>query len=124
MRVLLVSANRERLPSPVVPLGVLSVAAAVRDEHEVRVLDLCFEPDPHGAIRRAIAAFAPEVVGIGLRNLHSNAYDGMERLTEQVGSSAVSVVDVGQHILEDVRQFVGGVTQSDDMCLVCFGRLE
>lgn len=49
---------------------------------------------------------------------------GLERLTEQVGSSAVSVVDLGKHILDDVREFVGGVAQSDDMCLACFGRVD
>lgn len=82
MRVLLVSANREMLPSPVVPLGVLSVAGSLRDgdAHQVFVLDLCFEDDPHRALRDAVAAFSPEVVGIGIRNLHTNAYDGMERL--------------------------------------------
>ena len=80
MRVLLVSANRELLPSPVVPLGVLSVAGAVRDVHQVRVLDLCFERDPHLALQTAIAEHVPDVVGFGIRNLRTNAYDGMERL--------------------------------------------
>ncbi|MGZ3417164.1 MAG: B12-binding domain-containing radical SAM protein [Polyangiales bacterium] len=83
MRVLLVSANRERLPSPVVPIGVLSVAASVRDAHEVEVLDLCFEGDPEQALRSAIGRFSPEIVGIGLRNLHTNAYDGTERLIDE-----------------------------------------
>jgi sigma-B regulation protein RsbU (phosphoserine phosphatase) len=49
---------------------------------------------------------------------------GLERLMEQVSSSAVSVNDLGQHILDDVRQFVDGHAQSDDMCLACFGRVE
>ena len=80
MRVLLVSANREKLPSPVVPIGPLAVAASLRDEHDVRLVDLCFEEDPRAAVERAVAAFDPEVVGVGLRNLHTNAYDGMERL--------------------------------------------
>ncbi len=80
MRVLLVSANRELLPAPVVPLGVLSVAAAARREHDVHVLDLCFEPDPHQALAQALKRLHPDVVGVGLRNLHTNAYDGSERL--------------------------------------------
>src|SRR5256885_5682631 len=80
MRVLVVSANREMLPSPVVPIGPLAVAAALRDAHEVRLLDLCFEPDARRAIERAVRDFDPEVVGLGLRNLHTNAYDGMEAL--------------------------------------------
>jgi serine phosphatase RsbU (regulator of sigma subunit) len=49
---------------------------------------------------------------------------GLERLKNQIGSPALNVADFGQLILEDVRQFVNGVDQSDDMCLVCFGRVE
>ena len=49
---------------------------------------------------------------------------GLERLTKEISSPAISVGDLGQHILEDVRKFVGGFDQSDDMCLVCFGRVE
>ncbi len=49
---------------------------------------------------------------------------GLERLMEQVSSSAVSVGDLGQHILDDVNKFVDGYAQSDDMCLACFGRVE
>ncbi len=74
MRILLVSANRERLPSPVMPLGLLSVAAALRDAHEVALVDLCFEEDAEAAVARAAAAFAPDLIGVGLRNLHGNDY--------------------------------------------------
>lgn len=91
MRVLLVSANRERLPSPVMPIGVLAVAGAVRDAHDVRVLDLCFEEDPKAAIARAVAEHAPDVVGLGLRNLHSNAYDGSEALIAQYQDVAATL---------------------------------
>lgn len=48
---------------------------------------------------------------------------GIDRLAKQVGTSAVNVEELGQHILEDVNQFVDGFAQSDDMCLACFGRL-
>jgi sugar phosphate isomerase/epimerase len=83
MRVLLVSANREQLPSPVVPLGLLSVAGGLAGAHEVRLTDLCFEPDPLAAVARAVEDFRPDVVGVGIRNLHTNAYDGTERLIEE-----------------------------------------
>jgi phosphoserine phosphatase RsbU/P len=49
---------------------------------------------------------------------------GLDRLKNQIASPQVSVADFGRYILEDVRQFVNGVDQSDDMCLVCFGRVE
>jgi radical SAM superfamily enzyme YgiQ (UPF0313 family) len=93
MRALLVSANRERLPQPVVPLGVLSVAGALREAHDVRVLDLCFEDDPSEALKAAIAAFSPEVVGVGIRNLHTNAYDGTEGLVDEYAGLARVIRD-------------------------------
>lgn len=47
---------------------------------------------------------------------------GIERLSKQVGAPAASVADLGRHVLEDVRRFVDGYAQSDDMCLCVFGR--
>src|SRR5690606_22402957 len=47
---------------------------------------------------------------------------GLERLRAQVESRAVGVEELGQHVLADVRKFAGDFPQSDDMCLVCFGR--
>lgn len=49
---------------------------------------------------------------------------GIERLKQQLNDPAVNVRDFGQHILDDVSKFVDGFDQSDDMCLVCFGRVE
>jgi sigma-B regulation protein RsbU (phosphoserine phosphatase) len=49
---------------------------------------------------------------------------GLDRLTQQISRPAASVVDLGQLILDDVRRFVDGFSQSDDMCLACFGRVE
>ena len=46
---------------------------------------------------------------------------GLEQLGRKIGAKTVSVADLGQHILDDVREFVGGHPQSDDMCLACFG---
>jgi serine phosphatase RsbU (regulator of sigma subunit) len=49
---------------------------------------------------------------------------GIDRLKQQISSPALSVVDFGEHILEDVSRFANGYDQADDMCLVCFGRAE
>jgi len=90
--VLLVSANREHLPAPVVPLGLLSIAGALRAAgHEVGFVDLCFEREPLTALTSAIHAFAPTVVGLGLRNLHSNAYDGTDRLVAEYEGVAQAI---------------------------------
>jgi radical SAM superfamily enzyme YgiQ (UPF0313 family) len=93
MRVLLVSANRERLPSPVAPLGLMQIAAVLRDDgaHEVALADLCFEDDPLGAVERAVRDVRPDVVGVGIRNLHTNAYDGTERLVAEYADTVRAV---------------------------------
>ena len=42
MRVLVIAANQEQKPDPVVPLGAAFVAAAARDAgHEVCLFDAC-----------------------------------------------------------------------------------
>ncbi len=74
MRVLLISANTERINMVTIPLGLGVVAAATRRVgHDVDVLDLLVEPDPAAAVRRAIAAFAPDVIGISVRNIDDQA---------------------------------------------------
>jgi serine phosphatase RsbU (regulator of sigma subunit) len=47
---------------------------------------------------------------------------GNDRMRRQVGSDIQNVVELGRHILDDVRSFVGDHRQSDDICLTCFGR--
>jgi len=49
---------------------------------------------------------------------------GIERLKKRVSEEAVNASELGEHVLADVRMFVGGHAQSDDMCLACFGRDE
>jgi len=75
MRVLLVSANQERSPDPVAPLGVCYVATATaRAGHEVAVLDLCFSTSVADEVAAAVARTRPEVIGISLRNVDNCAY--------------------------------------------------
>ncbi len=52
----------------------------------------------------------------------TNELYGLERLEQQLAADAVSVGALGKQILDDVRKFVGTRSQSDDMCLACFGR--
>jgi len=70
MRVLLISANTERINMPAPPLGAAMVAAATRScGHEVELVDLLGAADPAAAARAAVAAFTPDVVGISVRNI-------------------------------------------------------
>jgi len=75
VRVLLVSANQEKSPDPVAPLGVCYVAtAAAAAGHDVRVVDLCFTDDVEGEIGRAVAAHRPGAIGVSLRNVDNCAH--------------------------------------------------
>ncbi len=47
---------------------------------------------------------------------------GLPRLERQLATKSVPVAELGRLILDDVKRFVGGRPQSDDMCLACFGR--
>jgi serine phosphatase RsbU (regulator of sigma subunit) len=52
-----------------------------------------------------------------------NELYGLERLRKRIGKPVKDVAELGHEILNDVKSFVGGHPQSDDMCLVCFGRV-
>jgi radical SAM superfamily enzyme YgiQ (UPF0313 family) len=71
--VLLISANEATTPYPVYPLGLAVVARAlVNAGHEVRQLDVLERGgvDPLGeAVKEAFAEFAPQMVGVSLRNI-------------------------------------------------------
>jgi sigma-B regulation protein RsbU (phosphoserine phosphatase) len=49
---------------------------------------------------------------------------GSERLWATLAVETRQVGDIGRAILQDVKQFVGARSQSDDMCLACFGRCQ
>jgi phosphoserine phosphatase RsbU/P len=47
---------------------------------------------------------------------------GSRRLLELLAGDVEGVDLLGRRILDDVKRFVGARSQSDDMCLSCFGR--
>jgi radical SAM superfamily enzyme YgiQ (UPF0313 family) len=70
MKVLLVSANTERINLPTFPLGLACVAQATLDRgHDVEWLDLMAERDPESAVKRRMETFQPKVIGISVRNI-------------------------------------------------------
>jgi len=86
-RVLLVSANRERQPMPVLANGVACVAAALDAAgHDVRVADLCFERDPIEAARAAAVRFRPDVVGVSVRNIDNSDSIALRHYTPEAAA--------------------------------------
>jgi phosphoserine phosphatase RsbU/P len=49
---------------------------------------------------------------------------GSQRLLALLKSDVNGVDQLGHRILDDVKRFVGARSQSDDMCLTCFGRAK
>lgn len=54
-------------------------------------------------------------------NMNNDLY-GLLRISEQVALPTGGINQLGDQILKDVKRFVGKRSQSDDMCLLCFGR--
>ncbi|MEW6721431.1 MAG: radical SAM protein [Thermodesulfobacteriota bacterium] len=87
MKVLIVCANRNTIPMPVIPIGACIVAeAAERFGHTVRLLDLMFLEDAVSAVESAVSGMRPDVVGLSVRNIDNtdmrNPVDFMDGLRE------------------------------------------
>ena len=74
MKVAFVSLNQEKLPDPVIPLGLLYVMANLPERHPSELWDLCFEEDPLGYLKRQVETFRPEILALGMRNIQNNDY--------------------------------------------------
>jgi radical SAM superfamily enzyme YgiQ (UPF0313 family) len=74
-RILLISSNREHFPEPVFPLGVSYVASGlVRSAKKVRIFDAGIHRFPIHRLRREIATYSPDIIGLSLRNIDNAAY--------------------------------------------------
>ena len=70
MRVLLIYSNQSRELAPAPPVGLSYVASATRAAgHEVELLDLAFSRNLERDLAAAVAEYAPDVVGLSIRNI-------------------------------------------------------
>ena len=70
MRVLLISANTEKINMTTLPLGLASVAAATRKSgHDVAMVDLLIEKDTQSVLKETIEGFRPDIIGMSVRNV-------------------------------------------------------
>ncbi len=85
MKVLLISANTERINMPVLPLGLAYVAAAADSSgHTVKTLNLMMSADTQDTLRKAIVEFNPEIIGISVRNIDDQNMQNPRFLLEAV----------------------------------------
>ncbi|MGA2151037.1 MAG: lipid biosynthesis B12-binding/radical SAM protein [Geobacteraceae bacterium] len=90
MKVLLVSANRERTPYPVFPLGLAYLASPLAAAgHQLAMLDLCFTTDPEAAVAETLAGFPADVVVISIRNIDNVTFP----LTRSYLSGIRNIID-------------------------------
>jgi len=90
MKVLLVSANRERTPYPVFPLGLAYLASPLAVAgHQLAMLDLCFTTDPEAAVAETLAGFPADVVVISIRNIDNVTFP----LTRSYLSGIRNIID-------------------------------
>ena len=84
MKVLFISANRENINMPTLPMGLGCVAAATqKDGHEVRFIDLLTAGASGAAINKTIDEFAPQVIGISVRNIDDQAMDSTQFMLDE-----------------------------------------
>jgi hypothetical protein len=104
MHILLVNTNRKADLMAAPPIGLCYVASATRlAGHEVQVLDLCFAGhDAAQRLRSSIASFAPEVVGLSVRNVDNanmlrpvSYLPGVRELVAEVRRCSEALVVIG-----------------------------
>lgn len=96
MDVLLVSANREKSPYPVFPIGLAYLAGPLKAAgHRLQAVDLCFADDPRALIEQTLASFPPDAVVVSIRNLDNVTWpgtrfylDGIREIVELVSGNA------------------------------------
>jgi radical SAM superfamily enzyme YgiQ (UPF0313 family) len=92
VRIFLVSVNRESAPYPVAPLGISYVAGAARTAgHAVELLDLCFSQDVEGDIDRAVRRFAPELIGISIRNVDNLTFPASVSYLDEIQAAVAAL---------------------------------
>lgn len=100
MKILLISANRERDPYPVFPIGLAFLAGPLKNAgHDLAALDLCFESEPLTAVSVSLLVHKPEAVVISLRNLDNVTWpgsvsylDGLREIVSICSGSAFTII--------------------------------
>lgn len=98
MRVLLVQAFTALDLELVFPIGLAYLVAHLPEDHEVEVFDTNLyrdEPDPYAVLARKVRDYAPEVVGISMRNIkvatpgvHADDLEPLQRTIRHIREQA------------------------------------
>ncbi len=140
MKVLLISANRERMPFPVFPLGLAYIAKVLREDgHRIEVMDLCFSQEVSADLKNTLQRFQPDLIGISLRNLDNLTYptslsylDGVKEVIgvcRQFSSSRLAIGGSGyslapRELLQHLDVDFGIVGEGEEVFAQLANRLE
>ncbi|UCC43274.1 MAG: cobalamin-dependent protein [Candidatus Zixiibacteriota bacterium] len=83
------------------PLALEYVAAGVRDDHDVRILDLRLEPD----LEKNLDEFCPDIVGVTAYTVHVNVARALMKQVKEWNRKVVTVVG-GHHATVKPDDFV------------------
>jgi len=84
MKILLINPNRYKAP-PVPPIGLEYIAACLEKEgHEPLIVDLTFSEEIYKDIDEAIGSFAPDIVGVTVRNIDAVLYHTNEFFLDEI----------------------------------------
>jgi len=119
MKILLASSNLENSPAPVFPLGLSVLAKSLRQAgHEIQIFDWLTHDGQEESLRAVLAAFSPELIGIGVRNIDNVDslnlvfyLDDLLRMTtliRQLSPAPIVLGGAGYSLLpEDILAFTG-----------------
>jgi anaerobic magnesium-protoporphyrin IX monomethyl ester cyclase len=89
-KVLLINSNRFKHPWPVIPFGLCYIATSLESNGDrVCFLDLCFSADCELDIRNSIRNFAPDVIGVSIRNIDDTGGYNVHFLLEDVKNDVI-----------------------------------
>jgi hypothetical protein len=90
-KVLLINSNRFKHPWPVIPFGLCYIATSLESNgnHKVSFLDLCFSKDYEHDIRKSVHNFAPDVIGVSIRNIDDTGGYNVHFLLDDVKNEVI-----------------------------------
>lgn len=77
MNVLLIQSYTHSSP-PVFPIGLVYIASALMNEHDIEICDPNLEDKPWVKLKEKLEAVKPDIVGISLRNVDSVEYPAID----------------------------------------------
>ncbi|MGM0503699.1 MAG: B12-binding domain-containing radical SAM protein [Bacteroidota bacterium] len=87
---LIINSNTEILPYPVAPLGVALVASSLKRHYHVKVFDAAFNTTAQ--LVELIKDFAPDYIGVGLRNIDNVTMRGCQWYLGKIKESIINPV--------------------------------